>query len=190
MLEKRIADKIKQIRNRKGYTLEQLGKLTDLSKGLLSKIENCQVSPPIATLSKISHGLEVPIGIFFDTEEEMGEEGYAVTLKSDRKQINRRGATAELNYYSLSSLRSDNLIEPFIVKYPATKQQPTKLYDHPGEEFFLVLQGKVDFIYGEKTIRLETGDSIHFDPLTPHRGQNAGKTESECLVIIVDGEKK
>jgi len=191
MLEKRIADKIKKIRKRKGYTLEELGRLTDLSKGLLSRIENCQVFPPIATLSKISHGLEVPIGIFFDTEETTGEEeGYAVTLKGDRKQINRRGATAELNYYSLSSLRSDNLIEPFIVKYPVIEQKPTKLYDHPGEEFLLVLQGKIDFIYGKKTIRLETGDSIHFDPSTPHRGQNAGETGSECLVIIIDGGKE
>ncbi|MBW2654303.1 MAG: cupin domain-containing protein [Deltaproteobacteria bacterium] len=190
MLEKQIADKIRKIRKNKGYTLEQLGKLADLSKGLLSRIENCQVSPPIATLSKISHGLEVPIGIFFDTEKAMGEDGYAVTLKSDRKQINRRGATAELNYYSLSSLRSDNLIEPFIVKYPVTEQHPTKLYDHPGEEFLVVLKGKIDFIYGKRIIRLETGDSIHFDPSTPHRGQNAGETKSECLVIIVDGGKK
>ena len=189
MLEKKIADKIKKIRKRKGYTLDQLGRLTDLSKGLLSRIENCQVSPPIATLSKISHGLEVPIGIFFDTEETTGEKGYAVTLKGERKQVNRRGTTAELNYYSLAGLKSDNLIEPFIVKYPASEKKPTKLYDHPGEEFLLVLKGKVDFIYGKKTIRLKAGDSIHFDPSTPHRGQNAGKTECECLVIIIDKGK-
>lgn len=190
MLEKQIADKIKKIRKSKGYTLDQLGRLSDLSKGLLSRIENCQVSPPIATLSKISHGLEVPIGIFFNTGETTGEQGYAVTLKDERKQVNRRGPATELNYYSLSGLKSNNLIEPFIIKYPATKKQPTRLYDHPGEEFLLVLKGEIDFIYGKKKIRLATGDSIHFDPSTPHRGQNAGKTESECLVIIIDKEKK
>ncbi len=190
MLEKQIADKIKKIRKNKGYTLDHLGKLTDLSKGLLSRIENCQVSPPIATLSKISHGLEVPIGIFFDSEETTKKEGYAVTLKNERRQVSRRGITAELDYYSLSGLKSDNLIEPFIIKYSATQKKTTKLYDHPGEEFLLVLKGRIDFIYGKKTIRLETGDSIHFDPSTPHRGQNAGKTESECLVIVIDKEKK
>jgi len=189
MIEKQIADKIKKIRKSKGYTLDQLGRLTDLSKGLLSRIENCQVSPPIATLSKISHGLDVPIGTFFDIEETAGEDGYAVILKDERKRVNRRGATAELNYYSLKGLKSDNLIEPFIVKYPAAQKKPTKLYDHPGEEFLLVLKGKIDFIFGKKTIRLETGDSIHFDPSTPHRGQNAGKTESECLVIVTDKGK-
>ena len=190
MLEKQIADKIKQLRTGKGYTLDQLGRLTDLSKGLLSRIENCQVSPPIATLSKISHALEVPIGIFFDTREMTKEDGYAVTLKNQRRPVNRRGVTAELNYYSLSGLTSDSLIEPFIITYPVTPKKPIKLYDHPGEEFLFVLKGRIDFIYGKKTIRLEPGDSIHFDPSTPHRGQNAGKTESECLVIVIDRGKK
>ena len=189
MLEKQIADKIKKIRKRKGYTLDQLGKLTGLSKGLLSRIENYQVSPPIATMSKISYGLEVPIGIFFETEKAADEEGYSVTLKDERKQVNRREATAELNYFSLSSLPVDKLIEPFIVKYPAIDKKPTKLYDHPGEEFLFVLKGNIDFIYGKKVIRLKTGDSIHFDPSTPHRARNAGKTKSECLIIITDKEK-
>ena len=51
MLEKKIADKIHEIRKNKGLTLAQLGDATGLSKGLLSRIENNQVSPPIATLS-------------------------------------------------------------------------------------------------------------------------------------------
>ena len=69
MLEKKIADKIHEIRKNKGLTLAQLGDATGLSKGLLSRIENSQVSPPIATLSKIARGLEVPIGIFFEEDE-------------------------------------------------------------------------------------------------------------------------
>ncbi|MBW1724162.1 MAG: helix-turn-helix transcriptional regulator [Deltaproteobacteria bacterium] len=54
MLQKKIADKIRKFRKNKGYTLEQLGKLTDLSKGLLSRVENNQVFPPTATSSRIA----------------------------------------------------------------------------------------------------------------------------------------
>lgn len=189
MLEKLIADKIRKIRKSKGYTLDQLGRRIGFSKGLLSRIENCQVSPPIGTLSKISHGLEVPIGIFFETEDQLGEEGYSVTLKDKRKQVNRMRPRAELSYYSLSGRTSKKQLEPFLVKYLVTKTKATKLYDHPGEEFLLVLKGKIDFIYGKKTIRLKAGDSIHFDPSIPHRGQNIGNTESECLIIVTDNEK-
>ncbi|MBT8351071.1 MAG: XRE family transcriptional regulator [Deltaproteobacteria bacterium] len=185
MLEKRIADKIHQIRKNKGLTLAQLGDSIGLSKGLLSRIENNQVSPPIATLSKIARGLEVPIGIFFK-EDDAKQKGYAITYRNERKQVIRRGTKTGFTYYSLTGLKSRHLIEPFIVKYPVIKKEPNKLFDHVGEEFLLVLKGEMDIVYGKEKIGLKAGDAIHFDPSTPHRGQNAGKMESECLVIILD----
>jgi len=185
MLEKRIADKIHQIRKNKGLTLAQLGSSAGLSKGLLSRIENNQVSPPIATLSKIARGLEVPIGIFFE-EDDTDQKGYAVTYKNERKQVIRRGTKTGFTYYSLTGLKSRHLIEPFIVKYPVIEKDPNKLFDHVGEEFLLVLKGEMDIVYGKEKIGLKAGDAIHFDPSTPHRGQNAGKKESECLVIVID----
>jgi len=185
MLEKKIADKIHEIRKNKGLTLAQLGNATGFSKGLLSRIENNQVSPPIATLSKIARGLEVPIGIFFE-EDEVDYEGYAVTYKNERKHVIRRGTKTGFTYHSLTSLKSRHLIEPFIVRYPVIEKEPTKLFDHPGEEFLLVLKGEMELVYGKEKIRLKAGDAIHFDPATPHRGQNTGKQESECLVIVID----
>ncbi|MBW2249339.1 MAG: cupin domain-containing protein [Deltaproteobacteria bacterium] len=185
MLEKKIADKIHEIRKNKGLTLAQLGDATGLSKGLLSRIENNQVSPPIATLSKIARGLEVPIGIFFE-EDETDHKGYTVTYKNERKQVIRRGTKIGFIYYSLSSLKARHLIEPFIIRYPVIGKEPIKVFDHFGEEFLFVLKGKMDLVYGKEKIRLKAGDAIHFDPSTPHRGQNAGKEESECLVIVID----
>ncbi len=185
MLEKKIADKIHEIRKNKGLTLAQLGDETGFSKGLLSRIENNQVSPPIATLSKIARGLEVPIGIFFE-EDETDHKGYTVTYKNERKQVIRRGTKIGFIYYSLSSLKTRHLIEPFIIRYPVIGKEPIKLFDHFGEEFLFVLKGKMDLVYGKEKIRLKAGDAIHFDPSTPHRGQNVGKEESECLVIVID----
>jgi len=185
MLEKKIADKIHEIRKNKGLTLAQLGDATGLSKGLLSRIENNQVSPPIATLSKIASGLEVPIGIFFE-EDQTDHKGYTVTYKNERKQVIRRGTKIGFIYYSLSSLKTRHLIEPFIIRYPVIGKEPIKLFDHFGEEFLFVLKGKMDLVYGKEKIRLKAGDAIHFDPSIPHRGQNVGKEESECLVIVID----
>ncbi|WP_319409272.1 XRE family transcriptional regulator [uncultured Desulfosarcina sp.] len=184
MIEKQIADKIKQVRKSKNLTLEALGEKVNLSKGLLSRIENCQVSPPIATLSKIAKGLDVSIGLFF---EDLDEEtrNYAVTLKDQRRQIIRRGSKIGFAYYSLTQLKSTHLINPFIVKYPVAKKKVTHLFDHPGEEFFMVLKGEVEFVYGKEIIILKSGDTIHFDATVPHRGQNIGTEESECLVIVV-----
>jgi transcriptional regulator with XRE-family HTH domain len=185
MLEKKIADTIRHIRKTRGITLDQLGQEAGLSKALLSRIENNQVSPPIATLAKISQGLGVPISVFFAGEEN-DHKGYAVTRKADRKPVVRKGTKIGFTYYLLTGLSSPHLIEPFIVKYPVISKKPAVLFDHPGEEFLLVLKGKMDLIHGKERIRLNSGDAIHFDPSIPHRGQNVGNSESECLVIVVE----
>jgi len=165
-------------------TLAQLGEVTKLSKALLSRVENNLVSPPIATLSKIAQGLEVPIGIFFE-DIDNDQNKFAVTHKKDRYQVVRAGRKLGFVYYSLTQLKSSHIINPFVVKYPVIKKEPDLFYDHPGEEFFMVLKGEVQFVYGKEKIHLREGDTIHFDPTVPHRGQNVGDEESECLVIVV-----
>jgi transcriptional regulator with XRE-family HTH domain len=187
MLEKRIADRIHQIRKSKELTLAQLGDKLGLSKGLLSRIENNQVAPPIGTLAKIAQGLGVPISIFFD-EDGSDRKGYAITRKNSRKQVVRRGTKIGFTYYSLTSLKSRHVMEAFIVKYPVVTKEATILFDYPGEKLLFVLKGEIELVYGRDRIRLKPGDAVHFDPSTPHRGQNVGKEESECLVVIVNKE--
>lgn len=187
MIEKKIADKVREIRKNKGLTLAQLSEEIGLSRGLLSRIENNQVSPPIATLSKIAQGLDVHIGSFFE-EDDSDHEKYAVTHKNNRKQITRAGTKIGFTYYSLTQLKSHHAIDPFIVRYPVIKREPKALFDHPGEEFLFVLNGEIELVYGKEKIRLGAGDAIHFDPSTPHRGQNIADEESECLVIVVGEE--
>ena len=187
MIEKKIADKIREIRVSKGLTLAQLGEETGLSKALLSRIENNQTSPPIATLSKISQALKVPLAIFFEDEED-NHKGYSVIRKGDRKQVVSRGTKIGFAYYSLTHMKSSHIMEPFIIHYPVIKKEPKVLFDHPGEEFLFVLKGKMQLVYGKEKIDLEEGDAIHFDPSEPHRGQNIGSKTAECLVIVVGEE--
>jgi transcriptional regulator with XRE-family HTH domain len=185
MIQKRIAENIRKIRKQKALTLAQLSAKTALSKSLLSRIENNQSSPPIATLSKIAQGLEVPIGVFLE-EEDTNKGSYSVTRKNERNQVVRRGQGIGHIYYSLTDFKSRHLIQPFLLVYPVTKKEPKFLFDHTGEEFLLCLKGRIELVYGDEKIALEPGDAIHFDPSTPHRAQNVGSEESECLVVVVD----
>lgn len=188
MIEKQIAERIRQIRKAKGMTLEQLGKKIGISRGMISRLETNQSSPPIATLAKIAQGLEVPIGLFFEQNGSTTEQKYAVTRKSRRKQVVRRRSDIGFTYYAFKKPRHLYLIEAFIMKHPPGKKRIKVLFDHRGEEFFLVLRGTIELVYGEEIVRLETGDAIHFDPSVPHRAQNVGDIVAECIVIVA-GEK-
>jgi transcriptional regulator with XRE-family HTH domain len=139
MLQKRIADRIRAVRTTRGLTLAQMSQATGLSKGLLSRVENAQVSPPIATLARISHALDVPISIYFE-EEEPDKKTYSVIRKNARKQVIRKGTKIGFTYYSLTGTKSHHLMEAFVVRYPVIAKEPSVLFDHPGDEFLFVLK--------------------------------------------------
>ena len=48
-----IAERVRELRQQLGLTVAHLAGLTGLSKGMLSKIENMQASPSLATLAII-----------------------------------------------------------------------------------------------------------------------------------------
>src|SRR5690625_8005836 len=56
-----IGKKIRELRLRQRKTQQQIADECNISKSLLSKIENGQTSSAIATLSKISEALDVPL---------------------------------------------------------------------------------------------------------------------------------
>ncbi len=60
-----IAARVREFRLQLGWTVGQLAAQSGLSKGMLSKIENAQASPSLATLARLSEALQVPVTAFF-----------------------------------------------------------------------------------------------------------------------------
>jgi len=57
-----IASNLKKIRAKKGYSLEKVARLADLSLNTIVKIENgVNQNPTIDTLSKIAKALEIKV---------------------------------------------------------------------------------------------------------------------------------
>jgi XRE family transcriptional regulator of biofilm formation len=58
----KIADNLKRLRDKKGYSLEKVARLSDLSLNTIVKIENgVNQNPTIETLIKIAKAMEVEI---------------------------------------------------------------------------------------------------------------------------------
>ena len=67
--ELQIGQKIRDLRQKQRMTLQDLSQATELSKPLLSQVENDQVIPPLATLLRIAKALRVPLQTFFEEED-------------------------------------------------------------------------------------------------------------------------
>ena len=62
MSNNKIAENLRKLRGKKGYSLEKIARLADLSLNTIVKIENgVNQNPTIDTLTKIAKALEVGV---------------------------------------------------------------------------------------------------------------------------------
>jgi transcriptional regulator with XRE-family HTH domain len=180
----KIGEKIKDIRENKGLSLQDLSKLTGFSSAILSQIENHLESPSLGTLLKIARALEVDLGIFFGVES---KSPYYITKKGEGVNVARFASKDGITRYgykysSLGIGKKNRKLEPFIVELEPETLKNEKTYAHDGEEFIYVLEGEVEITIGEHKEILKPGDSIYYDSTMPHLVRCVGK---KAIILAV-----
>ena len=161
-----IAERAREFRLQRGLTVGQLAKLTNLSKGMLSKIENAQASPSLATLARLSEALRVPVTAFF---RGLNEEQDVLFVKAGRGlDIQHRGAGPGHRYQSLGGMRAPhNTLETLLVTL-TQRADAFPLYQHAGTELIYMIAGRLEYACGDSRYLLEPGDSMQFVGEVPH----------------------
>ncbi len=165
-----IAERVREFRLQLALTVSQLAELTGLSKGMLSKIENAQASPSLATLARLSEALKVPVTAFF---RGLSEEQDVLFVKAGvGLDIEHKGSGPGHRYQSLGTMRAPhNKLETLLVTL-TQRAETFPLYQHAGTELLYMLSGRMEYLYGSSRYLLEPGDTIQFVGEIPH-GPNA-----------------
>lgn len=180
-----IGKKIRELRKKAGHVLQDLSDRTGFSKPLLSQIEKEVISPPIATLLKISRALNVSIGFFFQDSDP--EEKVALVRKDESKVIDSRYfGREESGYYyeALAYKKSKKYMEPFLVEFKRKKIEKLSYFSHEGEEFIYLLEGALEFRTEEQQYLLYPGDSLYFESSIPHAYRAMGRRNAKALTVV------
>ena len=130
-----IGNRVRQLRQKNGLTLEELASRTELTKGFLSQLERNLSSPSIATLEDIAEVLGVSLADFFREESTQ----QIVFTPQDSFVDEKEEMT--ITYIVPNSQR--NMMEPLLLQIrPGGKSQVIE--PHEGEELGYVLQGKIE----------------------------------------------
>jgi len=153
-----ISEKIKKFRKDKEISLKELSENSGVKEGLIKDIEDGEIIPLLAPLTKISRSLGIRLGTLLDDTIE--EEPVIVREGKAGKVIHFSGQEDEtseshLNFYSLAAGKVDRHMEPFIVQLNHTGK--FKLSSHEGEEFIYVLEGEIEILYGKEKYHLKGG---------------------------------
>jgi transcriptional regulator with XRE-family HTH domain len=149
-----------------GLSSAELAKRVGLSRAMISKIENAQVSPSLATMSRLAEVLEVPITSLFQGLDE--ERDALFTPAGAGPELGRPGTRSGHRYQLLGSMRGPaKRMEPMLVTL-TSESEVFPLYQHPGTEFLHLLEGEMDYGYAGASYRMRPGDSLQFDGEVAH----------------------
>lgn len=176
-----IGTKIRRLRKDRGLTVERLSELSGLSTGIVSQIERGKGNPSFVTLAQLAHGLGLPVGRLFPTEEHRSP----VVRKSERRRLNSHGLSDDDGgVYELLTSDLNGALEATWVETPPGYDNSATPFRHNGEEFGLILSGSKDVYLDGVRYHLEAGDSIRYASTVPHWYVNTGDTTCVAVWVI------
>lgn len=75
-----MPNKVREARQRKGWTIQKLSKETGLANGFLSEVETGKKAPGIYNALRIASALETPVEELFPVDEPSNEQACASAL--------------------------------------------------------------------------------------------------------------
>jgi transcriptional regulator with XRE-family HTH domain len=182
-LERALGAQIRLLRRRQDLSVSDLATAASISLGMLSKIENGQISPSLTTVQSLAHALSVPISSLFESVEERQDCSFVPAGRG--VSIERRGTKAGHHYQLLGHLsRGDVVVEPYLITLNE-EATPHTSFSHAGVELIHMVQGEIKYRHGSETYHLRPGDTMMFDSGALHGPEEFMGLPLQYLSIIV-----
>jgi transcriptional regulator with XRE-family HTH domain len=181
-LENHIALQVRKKRIEQDLKIADVARIANISQGMVSKIENAQVSTSLDTLSRLCDAIGLPISQLFSSYDQPNSKAQ-LTKAGEGMEVVRRG-TEKGHTYQLLSQSDNQVFEPFLITMDdASEVFPT--FTHPGHEFIHLLEGKIVYRHGNSLYDMEPGDSLSFDPAVSHGPEKLIEVPIKLLSFII-----
>jgi transcriptional regulator with XRE-family HTH domain len=171
-----LGHRIHAMRESRDWTLEVLSEKTGLSKAYLCRLEGGERQPSLAALGEIAKALGVSIAELFEHPDETAD---CVVVRGGSSSPQTANG---LSFVSLSSTTKPFNIHPIRVTIPA-ERPGGESYQHDGEEWLFVAEGRVKVSVNGSEHILESGDSAHFDSRLPHRLDAMDGKDAQIILV-------
>ncbi len=181
---KRIGDRIKYLRQRKGMGLVELGRHTGLSASFLSQLETGRVVPTLRNLARIAMVFSKDMSYFFEPER---PEFFRLLRADERQRLPQTGVEDPGYFFeSLGHVPLDGGVAPYIAEFlPATDRRQPRSHAHVGSEFLYVLSGCLRLTHDGQVEDLEGGDAVFFHANATHSYERTGDGNCEALILTL-----
>ena len=186
-----LGQSIRDLREQRGLSLRELARRVSVSPSFVSQIELGKANPSVGTLYSILSELGTTLDDLIGAQP-VGSPPELVDAPPDTwapvaEPVQRAAGRKRLEMSGVVWEQLTHDRDPYVdflhVEYSpgSSSCAPDQLMRHGGREYGYLLRGSLDIQVGFETYTLGSGDSIHFDSMTPHRLSNP--YEEPCTAV-------
>jgi len=161
----KLGMRVRTYRERLGLTQHELSTNSGVDLQVIIDTEENKIYPPLGIIIKLSRALGQKVSTFMDDQF---VKGPLIVKSSERVEEDAPhvGKGAKYHYFPLGKGKADRHMEPLFIRMEEGLEE--ELSSHEGEEFIIVINGKIKLKYGQDTYVLEAGDSLYYNSIVPH----------------------
>lgn len=182
----KIGGKIREVREKRSLTLQDLAARTGMTRDSLEQIEAGELVPPVATLLKLARALGVGMARFFEDEQPAAR--VSITRLADRRKVARRPhhheGEVDYIYEALETRKPEKHMEPLFVEFRPLETGDMVFTCHDGEEFVYVLEGRLEFRTDDRVDVLFPGEALYFDSDQNHSFRGLDGQPARAIVVV------
>ncbi|MBR2365967.1 MAG: AMP-binding protein [Oscillospiraceae bacterium] len=181
-----IALRIREMREISGLTQETMAEKVEVTLDAYIRYENGQDDFPFTFIHKCAQVFGIGITDLLEGRS-AHLSSYTVTRKGHGLQTAKEDGIAITD---LAPMFRKKIAEPYHVKYEydaELQNKPIHLTKHSGQEFDLVLEGRLKVQVGDNIEYLSEGDSIYYNSSTPHGMIAVDGRDCLFLAVVLPG---
>lgn len=178
-----ISNKIKGARKSKNATVQELATKANVSKGLISQVENNRTIPSLPVLLAIIRALKLDLNDFFKDIAPLATAPKIIVKKPAEYQKFEKETTKGFVYKRILTKEIKKLPVDIVLLELKKGARRRKLVKTQAYEYKYIIKGTVQYLIEGKKYTLQEGDSIFFDGRLGHTLSNPGKTDAQLLVL-------
>jgi len=184
-----ISNRIKERRREKNITVQELANLANVSKSLISQIENCRTIPSLIVLIDIIKALNVDLNEFFKDIRSKADLLPVLVKRKNEYEGFEKEYTTGFSYQRIFSRFIDrSTVDIVLLELEPNATRP--LVETDAFEYKYIVTGEVEYVFNKEKIQLFEGDSVLFDGRIPHTPMNLSGEKVVMLVVYFFEETK
>ena len=175
-----LCSRVRQLRQKKGWTLEELAAASGVSRSMLSEIERGNANPTLAVAFRIAQAFSMSLGELVETPAA----SFQVDVIRAQDRAFHYRSDNDCSIRTLSPLHLEKAVEFYQIVLRPGGALVSSAHFEGARELLTLHSGAVRVTSGGDSALLRKGDSAHYRADVPHSIQNTSAAEAVCYLVV------